>query len=111
MWLKISGSLRIIFWIIKEGSKLDTLLLMNISLAANLPTIFVECTAITAWIIAIGPYGNNENPFVKGAVNNIILRIRLKDVLIPIWVAPKQKLLIEIFLIIFLADSPFRLNP
>ena len=50
-------------------------------------------------MIAIGPYGNNENPLVKGAINNITLRIKLKDVLIPICVAPKQKLLIEIFLI------------
>ena len=104
MWLKISGSLKIIFWIRLEGSIKETLLLINISLAANFPSIFVECTAMPAWIIAIGPYGNKDSPLVKGTVNKITFLIRLKDVLIPIWVAPKNKLLIDIFLNILLTD-------
>ena len=46
MWLKISGSLKVIFWIIIDGSIKEALLLINISFAANFPRIFVELTAI-----------------------------------------------------------------
>jgi len=42
MWLKISGSFKVIFWIIIAGSIKEALLLINISLAANLPRIFVD---------------------------------------------------------------------
>jgi len=48
IWLKLSESLKFIFWIIIEGSIKETLLLINISLAANFPSIFVDCTAIAA---------------------------------------------------------------
>ena len=75
------------------------------------PKIFVDCTAIAAWINAMGPYGNNESPLVKGAVNKITFLTRLKDVLTPTWVTPKNKLLIDIFLNIFLVDSPFKFKP
>ena len=46
MWLKISGSLKVMFWIIIAGSIKEALLLINISFAANFPRIFVECIAI-----------------------------------------------------------------
>jgi hypothetical protein len=48
MWLKISGSLKVIFWIIIAGSIKEALLLMKISFAANFPKIFVDRTAIAA---------------------------------------------------------------
>ena len=72
--------MKLVFWIIIAGSIKEVLLLINISFAANFPRIFVDCTAIAAWIIAMGPYGNNDTPLVKGAVNKINFLIRLKDV-------------------------------
>ena len=48
MCLKISGSLKLIFWIKIAGSMKEALLLINISFAANFPRIFVELTAIAA---------------------------------------------------------------
>jgi len=48
MWLKISGSLKFIFWIIIAGSIKEALLLIKISFAANFPRIFVEWIAIAA---------------------------------------------------------------
>ena len=86
-----------IFLIMWDGSKRHPLLFLNISLAANFPTIFVERTDIAACTIAIGPYGSNDKPFVKGALTKKTLRNKLKDVFIPTWVAPRKRYLQKSF--------------